>query len=138
MYSPGIHPPGISLRVGDLTDAPLPLQDLMRAQPMLEKDKSGNPILADIGHFLCKALKHHFSNLGDPVDLKFIDPTYMVRAIPTISSDRIYCKILGQSSVHAAFAGFTGTAPCNSCWPGAPWRLFVPLLALRDQAGSAY
>lgn len=29
----------------------------------------------------------------------------MIRAIPTTSSDRIYCKVLGQTAVHAAFAG---------------------------------
>lgn len=75
------------------------------------KDASGNPILMDIGLYLNKALKAHFKQAGDPIDLKFIDPTYMIRAIPTVPSDRIYCKILGQSSVHAAFAGFTGAAP---------------------------
>ena len=35
------------------------------------------------------------------------DPTYMIRAIPTNSADRIYCKILGQGAVHGAFAGYT-------------------------------
>ena len=31
----------------------------------------------------------------------------MIRAIPTNSADRIYCKILGQGAVHGAFAGYT-------------------------------
>lgn len=44
---------------------------------------------------------------GD-VDVKYIDPTYMIRAIPTISSDRVYCNILGQNAVHGAFSGYTG------------------------------
>ena len=30
------------------------------------------------------------------------------QSIPTISSDRIYCKVLAHNAVHAAFAGFTG------------------------------
>lgn len=34
----------------------------------------------------------------------------MIRAIPTCSSDHVYCNILGQGAVHAAFAGFTGTS----------------------------
>ncbi len=38
-------------------------------------------------------------------DLKYIDPTYMIRAITTTSTDRIYCKILAHNAVHAAFAG---------------------------------
>jgi hypothetical protein len=33
------------------------------------------------------------------------DPLQMVRAIPTTSGDRIYCKILAHNAVHAAFAG---------------------------------
>ncbi len=31
----------------------------------------------------------------------------MIRSIPTITTDRIYCKVLGQGAVHGAFAGFT-------------------------------
>ena len=33
----------------------------------------------------------------------------MIRAVPTNSTDRVYCKVLGQGAVHGAFAGFTGT-----------------------------
>lgn len=32
----------------------------------------------------------------------------MIRAIATCSSDHVYCNVLGQGAVHAAFAGFTG------------------------------
>ena len=42
------------------------------------------------------------------IDIKYIDPTYMIRAILTTTNDRIYCKVLGQGAVHGAFAGFTG------------------------------
>ncbi len=38
-------------------------------------------------------------------DIKYIDPTYMIRAIPTTTNDRVYCKVLGQGAVHGAFAG---------------------------------
>lgn len=67
-------------------------------------DASGNPILKDIGLFLKAEIKAHFKD----ADIKYIDPTYMIRAIPTTSNDRIYCKILAHNAVHAAFAGFTG------------------------------
>ena len=73
-----------------------------------QTDASGNPILGDIGLWLADNLKGHFKKQNKPIDLKYIDPTYMVRAIPTIPNDRVYCKVLGQNSVHAAFAGFTG------------------------------
>ncbi len=41
-------------------------------------------------------------------DIKYIDPSYIIRSIPTTSNDRIYCKILAHNAVHAAFAGYTG------------------------------
>ena len=69
-------------------------------------------------------------------DIKYIDPTYLVRAslsycdatamtqciqvslksvpclqvraLPTNANDRILCQVLGQASVHGAFAGYTG------------------------------
>lgn len=67
-------------------------------------DASGNPILADIGTFLKKELKGAFKD----ADIKYIDPSYIIRSIPTTSNDRIYCKILAHNAVHAAFAGYTG------------------------------
>lgn len=66
-------------------------------------DQSGNPILKDIGLFIKDELKQRLK-----VDVKYIDPSYMVRAMPTNAADRIYCKVLGQNAVHANFAGYTG------------------------------
>ncbi|KAF8067362.1 PFK5 [Scenedesmus sp. PABB004] len=67
-------------------------------------DASGNPILKDIGMFLKAGFKAHFKD----ADIKYIDPSYIIRSIPTTSNDRIYCKILAHNAVHAAFAGYTG------------------------------
>eukprot|EP01026_Neomeris_dumetosa_P049004 TRINITY_DN42536_c1_g2_i1.p1 TRINITY_DN42536_c1_g2~~TRINITY_DN42536_c1_g2_i1.p1 ORF type:complete len:564 (+),score=76.93 TRINITY_DN42536_c1_g2_i1:46-1692(+) len=67
-------------------------------------DASGNPILSDTGIFLKKQLKECFPD----ADIKYIDPTYMIRAIPTCSQDRVYCKTLAHNAVHGAFAGYTG------------------------------
>lgn len=66
-------------------------------------DASGNPILKDIGPYLREILMREFGSM----DVKYIDPSYMIRSIPTITTDRIYCKVLGQGAVHGAFAGFT-------------------------------
>jgi len=41
-------------------------------------------------------------------DVKYIDPTYMVRGVTANAHDSIYCTILGQNAVHGAFAGYTG------------------------------
>nr|GLL39390.1 ATP-dependent 6-phosphofructokinase 4, chloroplastic-like [Ipomoea trifida] len=56
------------------------------------KDASGNRLLLDV------------------------DPTYMIRAIPSNASDNIYCTLLSQSAVHGAMAGYTGftVGPVNS------------------------
>lgn len=81
-------------------------QDLLEDGGSLGTDASGNPILRDIGMYLKSEIKAH-PPLKD-ADVKYIDPTYMIRAIPTTSTDRIYCKILAHNAVHAAFAGYTG------------------------------
>ena len=70
-------------------------------------DASGNPILKDIGLFMRDRFKEHFKTAGG-ADVKYIDPSYIIRSIPTTSNDRIYCKILAHNAVHAAFAGYTG------------------------------
>eukprot|EP00798_Chlamydomonas_sp_ICE-L_P022356 gene22356-29452_t len=77
-------------------------QDLLADGPALGYDANGNPILRDIGTHLRNLLKEHFK---EEADIKYIDPTYMIRAIPATSNDRIYCKILSHNAVHAAFAG---------------------------------
>ncbi|KAJ9512526.1 hypothetical protein QJQ45_018973, partial [Haematococcus lacustris] len=80
--------------------------DLLEDGGSLGTDASGNPILRDIGSFLKSEFKkeEYFKDS----DIKYIDPTYMIRAIPTTSTDRIYCKILAHNAVHAAFAGMCG------------------------------
>ncbi|KAG6589966.1 ATP-dependent 6-phosphofructokinase 3, partial [Cucurbita argyrosperma subsp. sororia] len=42
------------------------------------------------------------------INLKYIDPTYMIRAIPSNASDNVYCTLLAQSAIHGAMAGYTG------------------------------
>lgn len=78
-------------------------QDILDDGPSGATDASGNPILKDIGTFLREAFRKEFKG----IDVKYIDPSYMIRSIPTITTDRIYCKVLGQGAVHGAFAGFT-------------------------------
>lgn len=80
---------------------------------MGETDASGNPVLQNFAKFVQAEMKEKLADLTP--DIKYIDPTYMVRACPTNSSDAIYCSILGQNAVHAAFAGITGATVglCN-------------------------
>lgn len=74
----------------------------------ISTDASGNVMLADIGLWLSVELKKHITSLGMEFSLKYIDPTYMIRAIPSNASDNVYCTVLAQAAVHGAFAGLTG------------------------------
>jgi len=73
-----------------------------------QKDKSGNPIFLDIGQYLKKSIADYFSEEKFEYNLKYIDPTYMIRSIPANATDSIYCSFLAQNCVHGVMAGFTG------------------------------
>ncbi|XP_072981834.1 ATP-dependent 6-phosphofructokinase 5, chloroplastic-like [Typha latifolia] len=89
-------------------------------QDLLQKsnttDASGNVVLNDIGVHIQQKIKQHFRDINVPVDVKYIDPTYMIRACCANASDAILCTVLGQNAVHGAFAGFSGitTGICNT------------------------
>ncbi|XP_023516923.1 ATP-dependent 6-phosphofructokinase 4, chloroplastic-like [Cucurbita pepo subsp. pepo] len=82
-----------------------------------EKDASGNRLLQDVGPWLSQKIKDHFTKVQKmAINMKYIDPTYMIRAIPSNASDNVYCTLLAQSAVHGAMAGYTGftVGPVNS------------------------
>jgi 6-phosphofructokinase 1 len=54
-------------------------------------DASGNPLLADVGAWLKTELKKRVKD----ADIKYIDPSYMIRATPTTAADRVLCKVRG-------------------------------------------
>ena len=83
-------------------------QELMRKDSdPIETDASGNLKLLDIGIFLKTRIQEYFQEKGIAINLKYIDPSYMVRSVPAISNDSLYCSALGQYAVHAAMAGKT-------------------------------
>jgi 6-phosphofructokinase 1 len=82
-----------------------------------ETDSSGNPVPADIGIFLKRELKRYFKTSTDIyVNIKYIDPSYLVRSVPANAHDAIYCMQLAQNAVHAGMAGKTGMLVGN--WNG--------------------
>ncbi len=82
-------------------------QDELRKGKELEYDASGNPKLKDIGLFLKQKIKEHMLEKGIKVNLKYIDPSYIIRSAPANANDSVYCISLGQHAVHAAMAGKT-------------------------------
>lgn len=71
-------------------------------------DASGNVRLGDIGTFLRDRINGHFHERGTEINLKYIDPSYVIRSVPAGTQDSIYCQRLAQAAVHAAMAGKTG------------------------------
>ncbi len=92
----------------------------------VEYDASGNRRLGGIGIFLGDKIKEHFKKKL-PISLKYIDPSYMVRAAPANAHDSIFCVQLGQNAAHAAMSGKTGLVigSWHSCFTHVPIRLAV-------------
>ena len=84
-------------------------QDILRnnISPM-EKDPSGNIRLLNIGLFLKNAIEDYFKKIDLEINLKYIEPSYLIRSVPANASDSIYCNSLGQYAVHVGMAGKTG------------------------------
>merc|ERR1719230_2105876 len=72
------------------------------------QDAGGNKILADVGPWFKKQVEAHFKKLEIPLSIKYIDPSYQVRAVPPDAFDSVYCAVLAQNAVHGAMAGYTG------------------------------
>jgi 6-phosphofructokinase 1 len=81
-------------------------QDLFRSNG--EHDASGNVKFTDIGIYLRDSIKKHFKSIGMEVNLKYIDPSYMIRSQPANPHDSAFCLLMGHSAVHAGMAGRTG------------------------------
>jgi len=71
------------------------------------KDSSGNTKLGDIGVFLKEKISAFFKSINFKVNIKYIDPSYIIRSAPPIPSDSIFCSQLAQNAVHAGISGKT-------------------------------
>ncbi len=71
-------------------------------------DPSGNLKPGDIGVLLQDRIREYFIQRHLEVNVKYIDPSYLIRSMPANYNDRIYCGFLGQNAVHAGMAGKTG------------------------------
>jgi 6-phosphofructokinase 1 len=80
-------------------------QDLLDNEA--ERDSSGNRRHGDIGTFLNDQLSQMFRAQGTAANIKYIDPSYMIRSLPANSRDANLCLRLGHAAVHAGMAGKT-------------------------------
>ena len=83
-------------------------QQYFAGQEQTNKDASGNIKLGDIGAFLRDEIKARLAKKGIPITLKYIDPSYIIRASAANAADQLFCARLAQNAVHAGMAGRTG------------------------------
>ncbi|HPE44399.1 MAG TPA: ATP-dependent 6-phosphofructokinase [Deltaproteobacteria bacterium] len=72
-----------------------------------EKDASGNVRKHDIGTFLRERIDQHCKSHGIAINLKYLDPSYVIRSVSANASDSIFCGFLAQMAVHAGMSGKT-------------------------------
>ncbi|XP_022153589.1 ATP-dependent 6-phosphofructokinase 6-like isoform X2 [Momordica charantia] len=95
---------------------------------MDNQDASGNKLHQDVGLWISQRIKDYFKEMRKiAIDLKYIDPTYMIRAVPSIASDNIFCSLLAQSAIHGAMAGYTGftVGPVNGRHAYIPFHRII-------------
>lgn len=91
-----------------------------------DTDQSGNVKLKDIGKYLQERINSYFSEQSMDVNLKYIDPSYIIRSVPANTNDGLFSATLGQNAVHAAMAGKTGLLV--SIWHGVYCQLPIKLV----------
>lgn len=68
-------------------------------------DASGNRLHDDIGELVHRRIKGHFAEVGTEVNVKYFDPSYIIRSVAAQGTDAIFCYQLAANAVHAAMAG---------------------------------
>ncbi|KAH7572693.1 hypothetical protein ACOSP7_015943 [Xanthoceras sorbifolium] len=90
-----------------------------------ERDESGNLVFLDVGSWLKSELKKWWArdHPNELFTVKYIDPTYMIRAVPANATDNLYCTLLAHSAIHGIMAGYTGFV----CGPINGNYAYIPL-----------
>ena len=93
-------------------------------------DAGGNRALPEIGPFIKSAINEYFSVRGIPVNVKYIDPSYMIRSVAANAADSTLCMQLAQNAVHGSMAGHTcfTTGLCNNR------MVYLPIPALVEHS----
>ena len=90
-------------------------------------DASGNVRHGDIGVFLKDSIYDYFHGEGMEVNIKYFDPSYIIRSVPANTTDNLLCDQLGRNAVHAALAGKTEMVVGE--WYGMPTHIPMQLVA---------
>jgi len=94
-------------------------------------DASGNKRYGDIGLFLKDKINAFFKERRFECNLKYIDPSYIIRSVPANAQDNVYCSQLASTQ---------STPPWRArppCWSAAGTAPFVHLpIALATRAAK--
>jgi 6-phosphofructokinase 1 len=116
-------------------------QDLIRRDGVpIETDASGNIKLSEIGLFLKEKIEAYFNSIHMEINLKYIDPSYIVRSVTANASDSLYCGILAKYAVHAGMAGKTGMVVglVNDTYVHLPLKAVASKRKLVDPHGNIW
>jgi len=100
-------------------------QELLAADA--QTDASGNKKLGDVGIYFKDRITSYFKSEGIDINIKYIDPSYIIRSTAANPIDSIYCTRLGANAAHAAMAGKTKVlmSLINNCFVHVPMDLAV-------------
>jgi 6-phosphofructokinase 1 len=103
-------------------------------------DASGNLKLVDVGLYLRDKIQAYFDAKQVEINLKYIDPSYIIRSSPAVPVDSIYCERLGNAAVHAAMAGKTKViiGLMNNEFVHLPTKVAVSVRSKVDPEGSLW
>ena len=73
----------------------------------VQRDASGNVKFGDIGPLLKQEILDYFAQNGPKVEVKYIDPSYIIRSVPANCEDSVLCDQYARNAAHAAMAGKT-------------------------------
>ena len=104
-------------------------QSLLAEAPK-STDASGNAKLGDIGLYLKDRINWHFAAQNIELNLKYIDPSYLIRSVPANPFDSVYSLRLTHNAVHAAMCGRTEMVVGR--WHGRFVHVPIPL-AIRER-----
>jgi 6-phosphofructokinase 1 len=115
-------------------------QDLFANKGPVRRDASGNIRLNDIGVYLKGKIEEYFKRKKMEINLKYIDPSYMIRSVPANASDSILCGVLAQYAVHAGIAGKTGmlVGLVNDAYVHLPFRAVASQRKTIDPKGNIW
>ena len=115
-------------------------QNLFARKGPVRRDASGNIRLNDIGVFLKERIEEYFRKKKVEINLKYIDPSYIIRSVSANASDSILCGVLAQYAVHAGMAGKTGmlVGLVNDAYVHLPFRAVAAQRKNIDPRGNIW